>query len=156
MGEAGEAASNFPVVALGRVRESASLPIVTMWRVGEPDDVRLHAHLCNSTLCSWDDAVRNILSIRPQDGTPLKDRIFASALCGDGSVVLAGYSEGDWAEANAGGSDLAAVKLDAAVGTEIWRWQVRPFCAACVRRGMPWLAAVPGPLFMESVIGQQQ
>lgn len=61
----------------------------------------------------------------PQDGTSLKDRLFASALCKDGSVVLAGYSEGNWAEANAGGSDLAAVKLDVAVGTEIWRWQVR-------------------------------
>lgn len=59
-----------------------------------------------------------------QDGTSLKDRFFASAMCKDGSVILAGYSEGDWAEANAGGSDFTAVKLDFAVGTEIWRWQV--------------------------------
>lgn len=82
------------------------------------------ARLCNSAfflgaMCSG--------IVRPQDGTPLKDRLFASALCDDGSVVLAGYSEGDWAEANAGGSDLLAVKLNIAVGTETWRWQVRPF-----------------------------
>jgi len=58
-----------------------------------------------------------------QGGTPLKDKLFASAHGGGGSVVLAGYSEGDWAEAGAGGSDLTAVKLSSE-GVVEWRWQV--------------------------------
>ncbi|CBJ32398.1 von Willebrand factor type D domain protein [Ectocarpus siliculosus] len=59
-----------------------------------------------------------------QEGTPLKDRLFAAALCEDGGFVLAGYSEGDWAaaDAGAGGSDLIAVKLSPE-GEVLWRWQ---------------------------------
>lgn len=43
---------------------------------------------------------------------------------GGSSVVLAGRTEGDWATANAGGSDFAAVKLRADDGSELWRFQV--------------------------------
>ncbi|CAM9897040.1 unnamed protein product, partial [Ectocarpus sp. 8 AP-2014] len=59
-----------------------------------------------------------------QEGTSLKDRLFAAALCEDGGFVLAGYSEGDWAaaDAGAGGSDLIAVKLSPE-GEVLWRWQ---------------------------------
>lgn len=39
----------------------------------------------------------------------------------DGSVVLTGWSRGDWSEFSYGGStDFAAVKLDAD-GAEVWR-----------------------------------
>ena len=41
----------------------------------------------------------------------------------DGSVVVGGYTEGDWSGANAGYTDFIAVKLDAA-GEEVWVWQV--------------------------------
>lgn len=42
----------------------------------------------------------------------------------NGSVVMAGYTSGDWdGEVHAGGDDFAAVKLDAD-GNEVWRWQV--------------------------------
>ncbi|CAM9112514.1 unnamed protein product [Ectocarpus sp. 4 AP-2014] len=59
-----------------------------------------------------------------QEGTSLKDRLFAAALCEDGGFVLAGYSEGGWAAADVGvgGSDLIAVKLSPE-GEVLWRWQ---------------------------------
>lgn len=41
----------------------------------------------------------------------------------DESIILGGYTEGEWAGANAGGSDFAAVKLSSE-GEVIWRWQV--------------------------------
>lgn len=51
--------------------------------------------------------------------------MFDAATMGlDGSVVLAGYTGGDWASPNAGGNDFAAVKLDAD-GMLLWQWQVR-------------------------------
>lgn len=41
----------------------------------------------------------------------------------DGSVILGGQTEGDWAMADADGStDFAAAKVDQD-GVEIWRWQ---------------------------------
>ena len=42
----------------------------------------------------------------------------------DGSVIMAGYTYGDWDGVNAGSADFVAVKLDAA-GEEVWVWQVR-------------------------------
>lgn len=42
----------------------------------------------------------------------------------DGSVVMVGYTLGDWDGTSAGGADFAAAKLDAE-GKEVWRWQVR-------------------------------
>ncbi|CAM9669973.1 unnamed protein product, partial [Sphacelaria rigidula] len=41
----------------------------------------------------------------------------------EGSVVLAGRTEGDWSGASAGAMDFAVVKL-ARNGSEEWRWQV--------------------------------
>ena len=41
----------------------------------------------------------------------------------DGSVVLAGWTFGDWCRTSLGFADFAAIKLDAN-GSVIWRWQV--------------------------------
>lgn len=41
----------------------------------------------------------------------------------DGSVILAGFSNGDWDGVNQGEYDSAAVKLSS-LGVEEWRWQV--------------------------------
>lgn len=59
-----------------------------------------------------------------QEGTSASDKMFGAAILGDDSVVITGYTEGDWAQTNAGGSDFCAVRLSAD-GTEVWRWQVR-------------------------------
>ncbi|CAM9731332.1 unnamed protein product [Ectocarpus fasciculatus] len=59
---------------------------------------------------------------RWQDGTSAADKLFGAAILDDDSVVVTGYSEGDWAETNAGGSDFCAARLDAN-GSEMWRWQ---------------------------------
>lgn len=48
----------------------------------------------------------------------------ASAARADGSIVLAGYTTGDWDGAAAGITDFAAVAVDED-GEELWRWQVR-------------------------------
>lgn len=56
----------------------------------------------------------------------MRDKLFAAAVTEDGSIILAGYSEGDWGGVNAGGSDMAAVKLSPD-GAVLWRWQVS-FC----------------------------
>ncbi|CAM9724389.1 unnamed protein product, partial [Sphacelaria rigidula] len=58
-----------------------------------------------------------------QEGTPETDRILGAAVLGDGSIVLAGLTRGDWAETNAGGSDFCAARLDSD-GIVLWRWQV--------------------------------
>lgn len=44
---------------------------------------------------------------------------------GEMSVVVTGITYGDFNGASNGDSDLVVVKLDAASGTEIWRYQVR-------------------------------
>lgn len=41
----------------------------------------------------------------------------------DGSIVLAGYTNGDWAGEMVGQTDFASVALDED-GAELWRWQV--------------------------------
>ena len=41
----------------------------------------------------------------------------------DGSAVLVGSTNGEWANPSAGSWDFAVVILDAG-GTELWRWQV--------------------------------
>lgn len=58
-----------------------------------------------------------------QNGTISADMFDAATMGLDGSVVLAGYTAGDWAAENQGGNDFAAVKLDAD-GTLLWQWQV--------------------------------
>lgn len=65
----------------------------------------------------------------PQGGTTegdglVNDVIYAAAAGEDGPVVLAGSTNGQWGGPNKGGSDFAAVKLNAE-GGEIGRWQVR-------------------------------
>ena len=64
-----------------------------------------------------------ISSVR-QDGTSDDDYIYTAVATGDGSTVLAGYTEGFWNGTNNGLEDFAAVKLDAD-GTAEWKWQVR-------------------------------
>lgn len=54
------------------------------------------------------------------------DFLTGVAIGHDDSVVLAGYTTGDWNAENAGGTDFVAVKLDAD-GNEVWTWQVRLF-----------------------------
>lgn len=49
---------------------------------------------------------------------------FASAAKKDGSIVLAGWTSGDWFGEVAGETDFAAVALDED-GVELWRWQVK-------------------------------
>ena len=57
-------------------------------------------------------------------GTNVGDYCYAVAMADDGSVVVGGYTEGDWSGDNAGDNDFVAVKLDA-TGEEVWVWQVR-------------------------------
>lgn len=66
------------------------------------------------------------------------------AVQSDGTILLAGYTSGDWDGLNAGGTlgsprDFAAVML-AANGTELWRYQVRTY-----RRMLPTAAELPAP-----------
>lgn len=58
-----------------------------------------------------------------QDGTNEFDAISAAVVGNDDSVVLAGYSSGNWSGILVGRADFAAVRLDAD-GNELWRWQV--------------------------------
>lgn len=61
---------------------------------------------------------------RRQDGSDGGNDVFrACTAFDDGSVIIAGHTEGDWDGANNGGSDFAVVKLNA-LGLEEWRWQV--------------------------------
>lgn len=41
----------------------------------------------------------------------------------DGSVVFAGFTDGDWDGSQAGEGDFAAAMLDSE-GSVVWRWQV--------------------------------
>lgn len=45
------------------------------------------------------------------------------AMADDGSVVVVGFTKGDWVGSNAGQFDFAAFRLDVD-GTEVWRYQV--------------------------------
>ena len=59
-----------------------------------------------------------------QDGTGLNDTFKAAAASGgDGSVILAGSSSGNWSGVTLGEMDFIAIKLDSD-GNEMWRWQV--------------------------------
>lgn len=60
-----------------------------------------------------------------QDGTAEDDKLFAATMVGsDGSIVLAGETNGNWEGESSGKMDFAAIKLGAD-GSEIWRWQVK-------------------------------
>ncbi|CAN0289997.1 unnamed protein product, partial [Ectocarpus fasciculatus] len=50
--------------------------------------------------------------------------IQGATLADDGeSVVLAGYTSGNFSGVNAGSNDFVAVKLNLTDGSEVWRWQ---------------------------------
>lgn len=48
----------------------------------------------------------------------------------NGSVVLVGYTKGNWSTTNVGSSDCVAIKLNAD-GTMAWAWQVNSNVDAC-------------------------
>ncbi|CAM9807714.1 unnamed protein product, partial [Ascophyllum nodosum] len=58
-----------------------------------------------------------------QNGTDEEDSWMAVAMGGDGSVVLAGYTCGNWITTQVGACDVAVAKLDLN-GTLLWTWQV--------------------------------
>lgn len=51
------------------------------------------------------------------------DFLCGVAIQADGSILLAGTTEGDWDGTNAGGRDFIMVALSSD-GEELWRWQV--------------------------------
>ncbi|CAN0471642.1 unnamed protein product, partial [Scytosiphon promiscuus] len=55
----------------------------------------------------------------PQGGTIGDDQVHATVVQDDGTIVLGGFTGGDWNGSNAGGFDVAAVALDPD-GEEIW------------------------------------
>ena len=59
-----------------------------------------------------------------QDGTEENDKIFAAAAVDDGSVIIAGYTEGSYGAVNSGSTDFVAVKIDRDANL-MWKWQVR-------------------------------
>lgn len=71
----------------------------------------------------------------PQDATTdatSTEYLRAVAMGDDGSVFMAGSTDGSFSGSNAGFNDFAVVKLDIN-GTELWRWQVGgTFCL------LPW------------------
>ena len=103
--------------------------IASMYRIVVND---LHAPMCHSvrlrnkydklstfgflSYVTWTTVLKG--------GTDETDVCYGVAMADDGSVVVAGYTWGDWDGVNAGGYDFVAIKLDAA-GEEVWVWQVR-------------------------------
>lgn len=59
-----------------------------------------------------------------QDATEEQDEIQAAAAANNGSVIIAGYTEGSYGAVNAGSGDFVAVKIDRD-GNILWQWQVR-------------------------------
>lgn len=60
---------------------------------------------------------------RDQDGTQADDVFYDVAAVVDGSMILAGTTNGTWVSTHAGGPDFAVMKLDSN-GTIAWKWQV--------------------------------
>lgn len=58
-----------------------------------------------------------------QDGTTRSDVVEAIVVQADGTVILGGFTFGNWSGLGSGLSDFALVALDAG-GEEVWRWQV--------------------------------
>lgn len=65
-----------------------------------------------------------------QDGSSEYDVVAKVAVAEIGSVVLVGYTSGNWSETNKGEFDFAACKLDAD-GNLLWKWQVTVQGVAC-------------------------
>lgn len=59
-----------------------------------------------------------------QEGTSVDDFLNAAVKTVDGNVVVAGYTQGSWADLNDGWNDIAVAKLHANDGEVIWRYQV--------------------------------
>lgn len=82
------------------------------------------------------DAYRLFLSLpmleNIQDGTAGVDNATDLALVEDGSAVLSGSTTGDWNVTNLGGTDFAALKLDAD-GELLWKWQVTTMYSVRIR-----------------------
>lgn len=62
-----------------------------------------------------------------QDGTKDVDSWESTITGTHGSVILAGFTRGSWGETIKGGSDFAALSLDA-TGMPLWAYQVSTFC----------------------------
>ncbi|CBN76450.1 PEGA domain family protein [Ectocarpus siliculosus] len=59
-----------------------------------------------------------------QDGSEGFDVIYGATLADEGeSVVMAGYTSGNFSGVNAGSNDFVAIKLNFTDGSEVWRWQ---------------------------------
>ena len=67
-----------------------------------------------------------------QDGTAEFDFLRGVVVQANGSILLAGGTEGDWVGKNPGGNDFVMVALSAD-GEELWRWQVTDSLPVFVR-----------------------
>lgn len=68
-----------------------------------------------------------MLAVPFKGGSAGEDVFTGATPLQDGSVLLVGYTDGDWDEGGSSVSvslDFAAVQLDKN-GCELWRWQVR-------------------------------
>lgn len=74
------------------------------------------------------------VALYPQNGTSEADELCTAVVEEGDTVVLAGFTYGNWTGEHGGDkdTDFAAVKLDAK-GDELWRWQV-----FLVRRDRLW------------------
>lgn len=70
----------------------------------------------------------------------MQDYLFAASMLGDGTVMLAGDTEGSWGAVNAGHKDFVAVILDSN-GNETRRWQVSGLVTAAVTTPLPFCAS---------------
>lgn len=86
--------------------------------------------------------------------------MYGVAALSDGSVVLVGGTEGDYAGENAGGKDFVVVKLTSA-GVVDWSWQVRglpqlairPFRTATTLSVVPWVFSInPTAVVVRSIV----
>ena len=82
-----------------------------------------------------------------KNGTEDGDYCNGVAIMDYESVIIAGYTRGDWGSINSGYEDFVAVKLDAA-GEYDWIWQVR----SCSRRDVLWYASVQTKLIEKCFI----
>lgn len=112
------------------------------------------------TLCSSEEVTQGVATatlsrtpfvathFRWQGGTAYADYVTGAAAIGtsDGSVVLCGYTDGNWWQSSKTATDrhddFAVVALSSN-GTELWRWQVRNYGAAGCDRTT---AAVTAPV----------
>lgn len=126
---------------LDRYAAVAAAPTVELRRLHRPNHRQIAFRLCDHRPTS---AVANALhcivyslpepsspdlgsTLFEQNGTSQDDEWEAAAAGVDGSIILAGVTEGDWVETNTGEGDFAALSLDAA-GTAQWSYQASASC----------------------------